>query len=956
MGVRKKVFYPMAFASMLFASSAIAKINPTAFVGVTEYFLKDQSKDMTCFSPTLGEIALESGLIENIRFFGPFEPGTKEGERDYTADSSKDHLWNMVKILFPSNNGQLGTVTGATTNFAKHVKDPKIVAFLLNYAKKVEDVPEKSSLKKQVTAEFADSIAKAFEPKDDAEQRKFVNIVIPLLNHIRGAIEAEKRGTSLYPRHTTEQVIEAFFCYHFNTQEDIWPLLENLDGSIVDKSKSLPVQAHYLEEKDLHKILVKQGMNLDDFFNLSQGYIFTSPIPYKPGINLLNNGTTNFYDRIENRQIKGRTSQDCVEMAMRHICNLLLFNPDPQARNFELKSIEAFVTSKEEATHVENPYFGNFRKFYEVQQPLLANAGDIGTRSLWNMVVGNLPKTNYCQEANEIKSGFINLLNTFDTLFNLSLKAPPINGLAEKKKWVEESFQKLFSALNPSYAYTIDFNARESGDELIGDALITVAYKLAQETEKAENLFSFNLKVSELHTEINELKRLTRKNSDILYHDYASKIEQDINVLKMGTAEESLLLLASPNLQKNIHPLYKLYSTPLSDNTSKINLLRELDKNYESWETLPFFQNNLPLIQSMVKNVLNGVGWDDATVVNEITPVIKSLLNKRDLEKTVGSAVRALQFSDSGWDEIKSLVKKVPKLGVLGLIGNYKIAHVDLTDDFKEIEFINFTRSPVKKIENLDLLPNLKTLSLLNASNLREIPLKGLRNLETLSLSSTYWLEELSVRGLENLKVLQVTNLGIKEIEGLNTLLNLETLILGDLGFEELSVEGLKSLKTFKFSRSNIKKIGGLKTLSSLEDLDLNNTQNIKEISLGGLINLKKLNFSNSKVEKIEDLDTLVNLESLNLGATKGIKELSFIRIYKKINDLNLERSNISNLQGLDYLPNLKRLNLNGAENIQELQFTQDNKDLFLSLKNSGVKNRNQIKGIEHLDEDKIEW
>ena len=145
--VRKKVFYPVAFASMLFASSAMAKINPTAFVGVTEYFLKDQSKDMTFFSPTLGEVALESGLIEDIRFYGPFTPGAKEGERDYTQDKSADPLWNVVKILFPSNNGQLGTVTAATTNFAKHVRDPKVVALLLNYAKKVEDVTKKLSEK-----------------------------------------------------------------------------------------------------------------------------------------------------------------------------------------------------------------------------------------------------------------------------------------------------------------------------------------------------------------------------------------------------------------------------------------------------------------------------------------------------------------------------------------------------------------------------------------------------------------------------------------------------------------------------------------------------------------------------------------------------------------------------------------------------------------------------------------
>jgi hypothetical protein len=259
MGVRRKVFYPVVFSAMLFASSAMAKINPTAFKGVTEHFLKDKSKDTTFFSPTLGVVALESGLIENIRFFGPFEAGTKEGKREYAYDKSQNPLWNLIKTFFPSSNGQLGTTFNDAKNFARYVTNPKTVAELLHYAKEVEDVPGKKNLNQDKTKEFEEKILKTLNMDGvTMEPKIFIeNVITPLLKHIRLSIEAEKAGKSLYPRRTTEQVIEAFFCYHFNTQDDIWELIKNLDPSIVDKTKPVLLQPHgYNQKRALLKLLL----------------------------------------------------------------------------------------------------------------------------------------------------------------------------------------------------------------------------------------------------------------------------------------------------------------------------------------------------------------------------------------------------------------------------------------------------------------------------------------------------------------------------------------------------------------------------------------------------------------------------------------------------------------------------------------------------------------------------
>lgn len=933
MGIQRKVFYPVAFSAMLFASSAMAKINPTAFVGVTEFFLKDKAKniDMGYFDPTLGEVALETGLMENIRFSGPYEAGfNQKGERDYTKDTSKDPLWNVAKILFPSNNGQLGTTTDATTNFAKYVKNPKTVALLLNYAKQVEDVKGKGNLAAKVTQNFSADILKTLEDMGEGKStiENFKKVTLnPLLNSIRESIEAEKKGTSLYPRHTTEQVIEAFFCYHFNTQEEVIELLGILDESIVDKNKPLPTQIHYLEKKDLSVIAAKPALNLGDLFDLTQATIFTSPTPYKTGINLLNNGPTNYYDRENNSYIQGKTFQDCVETAGRHISNLLTFNPI--SRKFDLTAIEAFVREKERTSGVKNLYFENFKNFYSKQTFLMANAGDIGTRSLWNTVVGNLPKTIYRREgSNEIKSGFINLLNTFDTLFSLSLKPAPTSGFNAKETWVKESLQTLFAALNPSYSYVIDLTTSEFENELIGGALVTAR---DMGMGKNENLFSFNLSskvnVGGGHTEVNSLKILTNQEGVV---DYTKDIEKHLDSLKKGTAEESLLLLASPALQKNIHPLYQLYSQPLFDNRTKINFLKKLSENYESWKNHPSFKNNLPLIHSMSRNVMGGIAWEDSHVVETLSPVIKEMLNDPDLS-ILGSFVKAVNFQDWRLEEIEEADKKLPNLEYIYFDKNKEITDFFPKKTFKNVKMISFAESTVQKLE-LDSFLQLESMFFNKANNL----------------------EEASLKNLLALKSLDFLDLNIKKIS-INNAPQLDALSwLNAHNLQEVALKDLDNVTALSCGGLPVQKIE-LDTLPKLLTLYLADTPELQELSLKNLNDLNILMLSHSGIKKLE-VDALPGLEFFSAPHTKQLQAFSFKGTCNTLTKLDLEESRLSSLTGIHFLPNLKVLNLKNAQNIQELEFTTDQKDLTLSLAGSGIKSRNQITGIEYLDEDKIEW
>ena len=89
----------LAFSTML-SPGAMAKIPPVAFKGITKHFRNGKEY----LSATLGIIALELGLVENIRLYGPYIPAYRpDGTRDYASDTSDDPLWNVVKILFPSS-------------------------------------------------------------------------------------------------------------------------------------------------------------------------------------------------------------------------------------------------------------------------------------------------------------------------------------------------------------------------------------------------------------------------------------------------------------------------------------------------------------------------------------------------------------------------------------------------------------------------------------------------------------------------------------------------------------------------------------------------------------------------------------------------------------------------------------------------------------------------------------
>lgn len=169
----QKITSPLRTKSILFLTclslgfgsyEAEAKFPLNVFKGVTDSF-QDDKKYM---SPTLGIAALDSGSIGNIRFYGNFTPAYRTSstggqERDYANDHSKDPVWQMVRILFPSTAGQLSADSTHLYNFGKYVKNPMTVALLLKYADDVRS--NKQVDEERLKNNLMDSLGLPFEEK-----------------------------------------------------------------------------------------------------------------------------------------------------------------------------------------------------------------------------------------------------------------------------------------------------------------------------------------------------------------------------------------------------------------------------------------------------------------------------------------------------------------------------------------------------------------------------------------------------------------------------------------------------------------------------------------------------------------------------------------------------------------------------------------------------------------------
>ena len=359
MGARNKKFYLKMKRTNVYKILDMKRKNSGEFL--TEEFLH--------IHPFNGFLARESGLVFNLRFFGNFDAGKREEQRDYASDKAHmgDYIWSIVRILFPSTGGNLTTTSSAKGNFGRMILNGGDIANLINYTTSVrlikseidEILSEKEILIKTLGRKDPSILLideKIFSRRlllksTKENMRSYCEDMDVLLDHIFNGLTNQRKNefTLGYPKYTIEILLLGFLNFHFNSIEENNNYYDNLDLAYFSES----------ENEELQSIR-----------SLFRNYASIRwSTPYAKSVDsLINNGSAMVYNRQKNEFIQDVEFADCAETALRHLITLVLWDAEGQIiRRTGIESVDAF--------------FGG------IDDP---NDGSLSTRSLWNSIVGDL--------------------------------------------------------------------------------------------------------------------------------------------------------------------------------------------------------------------------------------------------------------------------------------------------------------------------------------------------------------------------------------------------------------------------------------------------------------------------------------------------------------------------------------------------------------------------------------
>lgn len=1022
------------FSSLFFTQEAKAKLSFRDFKNVTRHFKEGKKYN----SPTLGQALLESGVIDDIRFNWDFENGYKEGRREYVQDTSQDPVWNLTKLLFPSPSGALAVTTSAPSNFGNNVTSPETVSILMNFANNVrqrEDTfrkqmqrqmkknnlkseedyyawAEENGVKKnlfskkeldQLTALLFKSMGKdKATEKEKTDLRK--NGITPILNAIQGSIAEELKPDSIYPHHFTEQIITAFLAERFNTEDDILTFMRHCDDDIVDKS-NLPEKLEKLEEDEIEVIAKKEQMDYDDYYALANVNSLTTTTPYKPGQTPVSAEKAYAFNRKTGTLDLQDFFADCGETALRHLINLLLY--DPESKTFQWKKL------KERFDEIENPYIGNLFKFYEKQNPDDSNNEHIDFRALWNTVVGDLNALNgsphkilYRTGTNNIVSGFINAIRVFEKVFDLKLTPyPQSSDLNEKAEWVKNSFLELCKTVNPYREYKVEFlTPKEEVGELTGTLKVTVSAPLKEGQVESQGLFSFLYNGSVIHMGIGQIENLASTKA----MDFNEILTQKMKFHSQNESEDALWLLTPENLAKeHLHtPLFQLLSQKINDAESRIAFIKKTSENFEELKAHSYFSK----ITRSLSHVLADMAWDDAFVIEKASPLILPFLEIPELRNVLSEKIKTLNLSKSQIKEIRGL-KHLKKLENLNLDDTPNLKFLSLVG-LENLRSLQLKNSAISKIEGLETLktflkvqmvgaknlnledfpsttiglvmspptlenfndflrekfPNLHFLSFIDPADQSHSPLEVKNNpsIKTLMFHGVFQhisLEEMheltSIHFHKNIEkvslnnIPKIRNLNFKDIEKLRELSVMSLKNLNDLTLEnttdlqKLQLNNLEKVRKIDLTGSSVKTIEGLdhENLPQLNELILQGTTQLEEVHLELMSQVQVINLNSSSLYKA-DIENLEQLRFLNLAGTRNLEEVT-LKNLNKLTEFNLKNSHVRRLT-LENMDSLQLLDLTNLPHLEQIVFKGSFKKLNTFWVN-GSKNLKSIEGLENL-------
>lgn len=651
---------------------------------------------------------------------------------------------------------------------------------------------------------------------------------------------------------------------------------------------------------------------------------------------------------------------DCGEMIVRHIFNLLAYNA--LTKTFDLEVLRKLAPT---------PYLQNLFDFFEVQDGLAtASSGSEVIRSLWNRVVGDLngllpllvqgvddyppssssssssssqsvessptPSEIFIRYDNkrqkkegvpatyDLSTDFGNLINVFEKI--LGFGGTPYNGY-DPKRWIQETFLKLFQTINPNHAYTVSFDQKRFQEDawkdfLYGDLTVSV-----------ENSFHFTINMQPGHGEITELKVHQEK---FLEKQTQAKLQEllgDPEVIDLRSAQENFLSLL-PNLtypqELKMSPLSRLFRGPIEDNQRICSFVFNL-----TTMDLSSFERHLPTLNLTLMNLFSDFDWEDNVLMSQISPNLFKLASQTDVFDEALKFVERLKanmpFSFSSKVDHQSYSKIINKFtGVTELdLTLLCLTDIYLTQDFPFLESLMLPKSLVT-LEGLEKAPNLKELLIpYNSDKFEkltfpvEMPfleklrvrrgmvvegldkLTGLKELDYSSTSSAT-LTLPSLPSLEHLK----TPGSLKDMPDLSQVPNLQVL---DMRYAEMEQANFtyphEHLRSFSPS-FQMREILGLESLPRLETIDFSQASNLSElIFTSDMAHIQTLSMT-SYQKKLIGLGHLINLESLEgLG---GLSRLTIDRPMEKLTYIGWPGyyNNFTYLEGIENLVRFTQLPL----------------------------------------------
>ncbi|MBO1002470.1 DUF2252 family protein [Pseudogracilibacillus auburnensis] len=198
-------------------------------------------------------------------------------------------------------------------------------------------------------------------------------------------------------------------------------------------------------------------------------------------------------------------------------------------------------------------------------------------------------------------------------------------------------------------------------------------------------------------------------------------------------------------------------------------------------------------------------------------------------------------------------------------------------------------------------------------------------------------------------KLEKIRDKGIKSIEGIQYLVNLEKLELRSNEIADLTpLKTLKQLQSIDLRENNISSLAGIADLHKLKSLDVRSNYIESLEPIRNLTNLESIDIRNNQVTNIEAVQQLTSLKKFS-ARNNGINDLSPLANLVELQELNLHSNQVVDLSPISNLTKLKELVLrrNQIVDITPLQHLLALKDV--NLRDNDIADLGPLSEHQHL-------